>query len=161
MSFEFAVKGKYVVINDSSIGRGTEIWNFVNIYKSEIGKNCKIASHVEIGESIIGDDCKIEAFAFIPPGTRIGNNVFIGPGVLFANDKYPHADPIWEKGPIEVGDNVSIGIGVIILPNVTIGDHSFVAAGAMVTKSIPPYSFAMGRPAQCVSIEVFKKVGIL
>lgn len=160
MAFEKAVKGKYVVIFDSEIGEGTVIWNFVNIYKSKIGQNCKIASHVEIGESQIGDNCKIEAFVFIPPGTKIGNNVFIGPAVVFANDKYPQADPVWEKGAVIVEDNVSIGIGAIILPNVTIGHNSFIAAGAMVTKNVAAQSFVMGRPAQAVSIKVFEKVGI-
>jgi len=153
---DYHIKGKYVIVDRSTIGYGTELWNFINIYDSVIGEFCKIASHVEIGGSKIGDRCKIEAFVFIPPGVTIGNNVFIGPRVAFANDKYPNADPVWTRGNITVEDNVSIGMGAIILPGVVIGEHSFIAAGALVTKNVGPDAFAMGSPAHCISKRVFK-----
>ena len=86
---------------------------------------------------IIGEDCKIQAFAYIPDNVRIGNNVFIGPGVIFTNDKYPPSGGTW-KGypPTEVKNGASIGAGAIILPGVTIGISARVAAGAIVTKDV-------------------------
>jgi len=161
----YTVKGITAHIVNSKIGKGTVIWSFVNIYDSEIGENCKIASFVEIGGAKIGSNCKIEAMVFIPIGVTIGNNVFIGPGVKFANDKHPQVvdDDKWEwtLGKIEVGNNVAIGIGSIILPNVKIGDHSFIAADSLVTSDIPPHSFAMGRPAHVVSSQVLKELNVL
>jgi len=175
------IKGKFVVAEDvdcadgteihdmtvikhSTIGKGNKIWNFVNIYNSTIGEDNVISSFVEIGGAKIGSHNKIEAMAFIPPGVTIGNYVFIGPRVSFANDKYPKvADDKWSwtVGEVKVGDYVSIGIGSIILPNVTIGEHSFIAAGSLVTSDVPPHSFAMGRPAHVVSMQVMKELGIL
>lgn len=155
---KYQVLGEYTVIDKkSSIGDRTVIWNFVNIYNSTIGENCKIASHVEIGGSTIGDNCKIEAFAFIPPGCTIGDNVFIGPHVKFGNDKYPNADPVWKMGNVTVENNVSIGLGAIILPGVTIGRNSFIAAGSIVTKDVGRDMFAMGQPAHAVHKSIFEK----
>jgi UDP-2-acetamido-3-amino-2,3-dideoxy-glucuronate N-acetyltransferase len=153
-----AIKGRFVMFVDSKVGENTVIWHYVNIYNSEIGANCKIASHVEIGGSKIGANCKIEAFTFISPGTKIGNNVFLGPRVSIANDKYPNADPFWNMGGVTIEDNVSVGMGAIILPGVTIGKGSFIAAGSLVSKNVGPNSFAMGSPAHVVSRDVFDKV---
>lgn len=153
-------KGKCVVVNRSKIGKGSILWYFINIYDSVIGENNKIASHTEIGGSTTGNDCKFEAFVFIPPGSKIGNKVFLGPHVKLANDKYPNSDPIWTIGNVTIEDNVKIGMGSSILPDVTIGQNSFVAAGSLVTKNVPKDSFVMGNPAQIVNMEVFKKVGI-
>jgi UDP-2-acetamido-3-amino-2,3-dideoxy-glucuronate N-acetyltransferase len=178
---EGKVLGRWVIIEDAKIGRGTEIhhctiiksseigednkiWNFVNIYGSEIGNRNTISSFVEIGGSKIGDNCKIEAMVFIPLGVTIGNNVFIGPGVRFANDKYPKVageDWSWTVGEVKVENNVAIGIGSIILPNVKIGEHAFIAAGSLVSSDVPPHSFAMGRPASVVSLQVMKELGII
>ena len=157
---QYQVRGLFVVIDDKSkIGEGTVIWNFVNIYTSTIGTDCKIASHVEIGGSEIGDGCKIEAFAFIPPGVTIGDNVFVGPHVKFGNDKYPNADPVWKRGNVVIENNVSIGLGAIILPGVTIGRNSFIAAGSIVTKDVGKDMFAMGQPAHAVHKSIFEKTG--
>lgn len=157
------IKGKYVVISgDSSIGKGTVVWHFVNIYDSIIGENCKIASHVEIGGSKVGNHCKIEAFVSIPPGATIGNHVFIGPGVRFANDKYPSVDPVWNVGNITVKDHAKIGMGALILPGVVVGEYAFIAAGALIAKDVPPDTFAMGTgPAHHIHKSVFDKVEIL
>lgn len=154
------VRGRFVSILNSIIGKETIIWNFVNIYNSEIGQRCKIASFVEIGGAKIGDDCKIEAFVFVPPGVTIGNKVFLGPGVRLANDKYPTADPVWNQGQVIIKDRVNVGLGAEILPGVTIGERSFIAAGALVTNDVAPDTVAVGRPAHRIRKEVFQKVGI-
>jgi len=154
----------FSVIKHSTIGKDNKIWNFVNIYNSTIGEDNVISSFVEIGGAKIGSHNKIEAQTFIPPGVTIGNYCFIGPATKFSNDKYPKvADDQWSWtiGEVKIGDYVSIGIGSIILPHVTIGEHPFIAAGSLVTSDVPPHSFAMGRPAHVVSMQVMKELGIL
>lgn len=152
------------VIKHSTIGKDNKIWNFVNIYNATIGEDNVISSFVEIGGAKIGSHNKIEAMVFIPPGVTIGDFCFIGPSVRFANDKYPRVTDdkwSWKIGNVNVGSYVSIGIASIILPNVTIGEHSFIAAGSLVASDVPPHSFAMGRPAHVVSMEVMKELGVL
>lgn len=181
MSIDSALKGRFIIaesvsvgeyseIHDFSvikrtiIGSRTKIWNHVNIYDSEIGDDNSIASFVEIGGAKIGSHNKIEAGAYIPKGVIIKDRCFIGPKVSFANDKYPKTvgdNWEWTVGEVKIGNNVSIGIGSIILPNVTIGDHTFIAAGSLVASDVPPHSFAMGRPAHVVSMQTMKELGIL
>jgi len=144
-----------VGIDNAVIGEGTVIRqpDLVNIYKCNIGKDCKIAAFVEIGEgAIIGDRCKIQAFCFIPWGVNIGNDVFIGPNVVFTNVKYPPSPrSLWRETVVE--DQVSIGAGARILPGITIGKRAFIAAGAVVTKDIPPETVAVGVPARIIEMD--------
>jgi len=154
----------FVVIKHSTIGKDNKIWNFVNIYNSTIGEDNVISSFVEIGGAKIGSHNKIEAGVFIPKGVTIEDRCFIGPKVKFANDKYPKntsGNWEWTVGEVKIGNNVSIGIGSIILPNVTIGEHSFIAAGSLVASDVPPHSFAMGRPAHIVSMQTMRELGVL
>lgn len=117
-----------------------------NIGRCTIGENCIVHSHVWIGDNVkIGDKCKIQAFAFIPTGVRIGNNVFIGPRATFTNDKHPPSGGDWL--PTIVGDNAVIGAGAVILPGVTIGRNAVVGAGSVVTKDVPANTTVKGNPA--------------
>ena len=130
---------------------GVKFWlpELSNINTDLIGEDTVIHSHVWIGNNVsIGRDCKIQAFAFIPDGVTIGDNVFIGPHVCFTNDKYP---PSGEDGWAEtkILEGCSIGAGAIILPGITIGPHVRVGAGAVVTKSFThPGSTIKGNPAK-------------
>jgi acetyltransferase-like isoleucine patch superfamily enzyme len=156
--------GNFVNIKKSTIGKDNIIWHYVNIYDSKIGNKNTIGSFCEIGGSTIGSNNKIEAMTFIPLGVEIGNSCFIGPGVRFANDKHPRvvdAEWEWKVGRVVVEDNVAIGIASVILPNVRIGKHAFIAAGSLVTTAVPPNSFAMGRPASIVSFQTVKELGII
>lgn len=110
-----------------------------------IGNNCKVHAPVWIGKVVIGDNCKIQAFAFIPEGVTIGNNVFIGPHVCFTNDKNPPSGN-WAKTVVE--DHVTIGANATILPGITLGRGCKVGAGAVVTKSIPNGQTWIGNPAK-------------
>lgn len=94
-----------------------------------------------------GNGVKIMAHVYIPSTTVIGSMVFIGPGTTFLNDKYPmrRAAPV-EGARIE--DHVTIGGGVTICPGATIGRNAFIAAGAVVTKDVPPDTLACGVPAR-------------
>lgn len=116
-----------------------------NIGNCLIGDDSTIHSHVWIGDRVsIGKRCRIQAFAFIPTGVRIGNDVFIGPHVCFTNDKYPPSNE-WEVTIVE--DFVSIGAGAVILPGVTLGAGCKIGAGAVVTKNVPKGETWFGNPA--------------
>lgn len=119
----------------------------------KIGQLTKIHSHVWIGGKVkIGKNCFIEAFAFIPDGVTIEDDVFIGPHVCFTNDKQPPsfgkhwADTLVKKG-------ASIGANATILPGVTIHEGAKVGAGSVVTKDVPAGETWAGNPAKKISYE--------
>lgn len=148
------------LIEDVKLGKNVQIYNFVNIYGCTIGDNTKIGSYVEIREDVkIGKNCKIQAFAFIPQGVIIEDEVFIGPHACFVNDKYPRATvkgKLKEKGEdwfaekTIVKRGASIGANATILAGVTIGENSIIGAGSVVTKDIPSNVVATGNPAKVV-----------
>lgn len=137
-------------IERSKIHQSVKIWHpeLVNIYDSEIAEGTKIASFVEIGGAKIGKNCKIEAYAFIPPGVTIGDNVFIGPHVVFTNDKYPKATGEWARSPTIVCDGVSIGANSTVLSGITIGKKSMIGAGSVVCENVKPYHVMFGEKAR-------------
>lgn len=113
-----------------------------------VGTNTVIDGHVTIGDFV-----KIESNCYIPTHVSIGSRVFIGPGVVLTNDRYPQKmrDQYKPEGPI-IEDGVTLGGGSIVVPGVTIGRGSFVAAGAVVTKDIPPMSFVKGVPGEILPL---------
>ena len=118
--------------------------------KTKIGRYVVVGTNTVIdGEVQIGDFVKIETNCYIPTHVTIGNRVFIGPGVTMTNDKFPLKlrDEYVPLGP-KIENGVTIGGGVTICPDVTIGKGSFIAAGSVVTKDVPPYSLAIGSPAK-------------
>lgn len=115
----------------------------------QIAKSASIGAFVDIGDDVvIGKMCKIQCFVSIPPGIRIGDNVFIGPKVTFTNDKQPKANGEWENLITTVEDDVSIGAAAVILPGLTLGKGCMIGAGAVVTKNIPPGETWAGNPAR-------------
>ncbi len=141
-------KDKQAIVS-CRIGKGTIIWNFVNLYNCQIGNNCMIGAFVEIQSDVtIGNNVRISSHSFICSRVKIGSNVFIGHGVTFVNDLYPpRPEEFWNK--TEVEDNTSIGSNATILP-VRIGKNSIIGAGAVVTKDVPPNSVAVGNPAKVI-----------
>lgn len=128
------------------IGEGTVIHPKADLYKCKIGKNCKVGAFVYIEEGVtVGNNCKIKTHVVIPTGVTIEDDVFIGPGVFFTNDKYPRARGEWKLLPTKVKRGVSIGAGVIILPGLTIGENAVVGAGTVVTKDVPPNAVVTGK----------------
>lgn len=109
-----------------------------------VGTNTVIEGYVKVGNFV-----KIESNCFIPTHTIIGSHVFIGPGVVLTNDRYPQKmrDKYQPHGPV-LEDGVTLGGGVVVVPGVRIGKGSFVAAGAVVTKEIPPMSLVKGVPGE-------------
>jgi acetyltransferase-like isoleucine patch superfamily enzyme len=142
---------KYSSIEDCTVGEGTVIRDYVNLYGCKIGRDCKIAAYVEIQRGVtIGDRCKVEAFAFIPSGVTIEDEVFIGPHSVFTNDLHPRAVGEWEVVPTHVKRGASIGAGAVIVCGVTIGENAMVGAGSVVTKDVPPGTLVVGNPAKIV-----------
>lgn len=128
---------------------GITEWYYCNIYPTaRIGKGTSIGSYCEIGNKVeIGTRCQIGAKCFIPEGVKIGNRVFVGPGTIFTNDKYPPSHrKDWK--PIIVKSDASIGAGCTIVCGVTIGKNARVGAGAVVTKTIPDNQLRKGNPAK-------------
>ena len=115
---------------------------------AKIGKSI-IHSHVWIGNDVvIGDGCKIQAFAYIPPGVFIEDEVFIGPHVCFTNDKCPNLGRKWQIQKTVVRQGAVIGANATILPNLVIGKNSIIGAGAVVTRSVPNNETWAGNPAR-------------
>ena len=111
---------------------------------TKVHQPCFIGSEVEIGER-----CRIQAFSYIPDHVVIGDDVFIGPGVVFCNDKYPPSHGAWKEAAYTtVHDKAVIGAGAIIMPSLWLGEGCKIGAGAVVTKDVSPYTVVMGSPAR-------------
>lgn len=135
-----------------SIGENTKIWHFSHILeKSKIGKNCIIGQNVMIGPDVkIGNNCKIQNNVSLYKGVELSDFVFCGPSCVFTNVCFPRAG-IEKKNEFEmtfVGKHVTIGANSTILCGVKLEDYSFIAAGAVVTKSTKKFSLVAGCPAK-------------
>lgn len=132
-------------------GKGTKIWQPTNIYGDvEIGENCSIGVFCDIGGNHrgvkIGNNVKIQSHSFIPDSVILEDDVFIGPGVTFTNDKYPPSGKEnWLITVVKRG--ASIGARATINPGLTIGENARVGAGSMVTKDVPNGVVVCGNPA--------------
>lgn len=140
------------------LGRNVKIYAFVNLYGCEIGDETKIGTFVEIQKGAkIGRRAKISSHTFICEGVTIEDQVFIGHGVMFINDKYPRAtnasgdlqtEADWTCVPTVVKRGASIGSNATILCGVTIGEGAVIGAGSVVTHDVPPRTIVAGNPAR-------------
>lgn len=122
--------------------------------KVRMGDYCTVTNHSTLeGLVRFGNGVRVMSHVYIPSRTWIGDHVFIGPGATFLNDRLPGRldDPPTPRGAT-IEDDVVIGGGCTILPGVTIGARSFVAAGAVVTRDVPPRSFVIGVPGEIRSL---------
>ena len=137
---------------DVIFGEGVRVVQPVNLYGCTIGDGSFIGPFVEIQKDVrIGDRCKVQSHTFICEGVSIGNDCFIGHGVMFINDLFQTGGPaggdrsLWKK--TLVGSHVSIGSNATILA-VTICDRVVIGAGAVVTKNISKPGIYAGNPAR-------------
>ena len=147
-------------INNVTLGEDVKIYSFVNAYDCEIGDQSRVGAFVEIQKGVkIGRRCKISSHSFVCEGVTIEDNVFIGHGVMFTNDKYPRAtnadgSPQTEENWIVISTFVkkgaSIGSNATIVAGVTIGENAMVGAGAVVTRDVPDGATVAGVPARIV-----------
>ena len=149
-----------IKLNDVKLGADVKIYSFVNAYGCEIGDETRIGAFVEIQKNAsIGQRCKISSHSFICEGVTIEDNVFVGHGVMFTNDKYPRAvnadggpqsEADWQVVPTLVKRGASIGSNATILAGVTIGENSLVGAGSVVTRDVLDGETVAGVPARTV-----------
>lgn len=128
-------------VQSSNIGENTNIWQFVVVLKGAvIGKNCNICANCFIeNDVVVGDNVTVKCGVQLWDGIRVEDDVFIGPNVTFCNDKYPRSgNKNFELLSTVVKKGASIGANATILPGITIGEKAMVAAGATVTKDVPP-----------------------
>ena len=142
--------------------------DLVNLYGCSIGDNTQIGPFIEIQKNAaIGSLCKISSHSFICEGVVIEDEVFIGHGVMFTNDRYPKAavngrlgtEDDWNVIPTLVKKGASIGSGAVIICGVTIGENALVGAGAVVTRDVPDNAIVAGVPARLHG-EIREKRGI-
>ena len=145
-----------------TMGRSVVIFHpaLVNLYGCTIGDDSKIGSFVEIQKgAFIGARCKISSHSFVCEGVHIEDEVFIGHGVMFTNDRRPRAansdgslqtDVDWEVEVTRVKRGASIGSNATVICGVTIGTGALVGAGAVVTKDVPDHAVVVGVPARVI-----------
>jgi UDP-2-acetamido-3-amino-2,3-dideoxy-glucuronate N-acetyltransferase len=133
----------------------------VNLYGCAIGSDTLIGAFVEIQKNAsVGRRCKISTHSFICEGVTIEDDVFVGHGVMFINDRYPRStvdgrpqtDGDWQLVPTLVQRGASIGSGAVIMCGVTVGAGAMVGAGAVVTHDVPDGAVVAGVPARITRV---------
>lgn len=135
------------------IGAATTIWQFVVVLAgARIGSHVNVCAHCFIeNEVVIGDRVTIKSGVYLWDGVWLENDVFVGPNVTFTNNKFPRSKAPLAQHPITLVEaGASIGGGAVLLPGITIGRGAMVGAGAVVTKSVPPYAIVTGSPARII-----------
>jgi acetyltransferase-like isoleucine patch superfamily enzyme len=146
------------LIDDVRFGENVVVQSFVNLYGCRIGDNSRIGTFVEVQRgATIGANCKIQSHTFVCEGVEIEDEVFVGHGVMFINDKYPRATT--EGGGLQDADDwqllatvverrASLGSGAVVLGGVRIGEGALVGAGAVVTRDVAAGETVLGSPAR-------------
>lgn len=153
------VNGDFIrIAPDVKLGRDVRIYAFVNLYGCEIGDESRIGTFVEIQKGArIGCQVKVSSHTFICEGVTIEDNVFVGHGVMFINDKYPRAtnsagglqtEEDWKCVSTQICRGASIGSNATILCGVTIGEGAIIGAGSVVTHDVPAFTIVAGNPAR-------------
>jgi len=150
------------IADDVILGKHVRIFQpeLVNLYGCSVGDETKIGAFVEIQKNAtIGARCKVSSHTFVCEGVTIEDEVFIGHGVMFTNDKYPRAvnpdgslqsDQDWQVIKTRVKKRASIGTNATIIAGVTIGESAIVGAGAVVTTDVADFAIVAGVPARVI-----------
>ena len=152
----------YRLIDDVEFGGNVTVFSFTNLYGCRIGDDTRIGPFVEIQRgAVIGARCKIQSHSFICTGVTIEDEVFVGHGVLFINDKFPSAtsdsggmktEADWVLLPTVVERGAALGSGAVVLGGIRIGAGALVGAGAVVTHDVAPGETVAGLPARATRV---------
>jgi acetyltransferase-like isoleucine patch superfamily enzyme len=151
----------YRLFSDVEFGDAVVVQSFTNLYGCSLGDGTRVGPFVEIQRGVtVGARCKIQSHTFICTGVEIGDEVFVGHGVMFINDKRPRAttdegelqtDDDWTVIPTTVERRASLGSGAVILGGIRIGEGAIVGAGAVVTRDVPTGATVAGTPARILA----------
>ena len=160
MSGEPANDAPFRLIEGVAFGEDVTVGPFVNLSGCSIGDHTRIGPFVEIQTgATIGSRCKIQSHTFVCEGVTIEDEVFVGHGVVFVNDKYPRStrpggalqtDEDWTLMPTTVARGASLGSGAIVLGGIRVGEGAIVGAGAVVTSDVPAGAVVAGTPARAL-----------
>jgi UDP-2-acetamido-3-amino-2,3-dideoxy-glucuronate N-acetyltransferase len=145
-----------VVDTGAQIGAGTKIWHFCHVMPGAvIGEGCSLGQNVFVANNVrIGKGCKIQNNVSVYEGVILEDYVFCGPSMVFTNVKTPRAafprNTSADYATTRVKHGASIGANATIVCGVTIGEWAFIAAGAVVTKDVPPYALVAGLPGRVI-----------
>lgn len=152
MEKEFFVHETAVIDAGCKIGKGTRIWHFSHIMSgSEIGENCNIGQNVVISPGVkLGKNVKVQNNVSVYTGVICGDDVFLGPSMVFTNIVNPRSAIIRKESyvPTIVEKGATIGANATIVCGNNIGKYAFIGAGAVVTKEVKPYALVIGNPAK-------------
>lgn len=143
------IRAGTIIYNDVAIGDQFSTGHYALVRElTEIGDDVLVGTNAVIdGRTTIGSRVSLQTGVYVPSDTTISDHVFVGPHAVLTNDPYPIQADAELVGPT-IEDHVSIGANATILPDVTIGAESFVAAGSVVVDDVPPATLAIGAPAE-------------
>jgi UDP-2-acetamido-3-amino-2,3-dideoxy-glucuronate N-acetyltransferase len=141
-----------VIDRGAAIGAGTKVWHFCHVMAgARVGVRCVLGQNVFVAAgAVVGDGCRVQNNVSIYDGVTLEADVFVGPSAVFTNVRTPRAfvDRKDAFEPTTVGRGATIGANATIVCGVKIGEHAFVAAGAVVTRDVAPFAMVAGVPAR-------------
>ena len=145
----------HALVESEKIGRNTRIWAFAHVLPgATIGEECNICDHVFIeNDVVVGDRVTVKCGVQLWDGLRVADDVFIGPNATFTNDLYPRSKKPFQLLYTKLERGASIGANATVLPGLTIGEGALVAAGAVVTRDVPPRAVVAGNPARILKYQ--------
>jgi UDP-2-acetamido-3-amino-2,3-dideoxy-glucuronate N-acetyltransferase len=149
------------IVESERIGSGTRIWAFTHVLSgASIGRDCNIGGHCYIEDgAVIGDAVTLKNGTSVWSGVTLEDGVFVGPAVIFTNDRTPRSARLGVTGhrydtpskwlvPTRVRRGATLGAGAVLVAGVTVGEFGMVGAGAVVTEDVPAHALVVGNPAR-------------